>query len=68
MTIGEYCALMQRVDDDIFDLDCKIQKEKDHNGVVIDARCGINISVSTAEEYLEVITKMQNFIKSLKVE
>ena len=61
MTIGEYCKLMQRVDDDIFDLDYKIQKEKDHNGVIF-------ISVSTAEEYLEVITKMQNLIKSLKVE
>ena len=61
MTIGEYCTLMQRVDDDIYDLDCKIQKEKDRNEVII-------ISISTAEEYLEVITKMQNLIKSLDVQ
>jgi len=49
-------------------LDCNIQKEKDHNGVVINPQSGINISVSTAEEYLEMLTQIQNLIKSLKVE
>lgn len=65
MTIGEYCKLMQRVDDDIYDLDHRIEKEK-HCGRNPDEQM-INLTVRVAEEYLEVMTKMQNLIKSLKV-
>ena len=66
MTIGEYCELMRRVDDDIYDLDHRIEKEK-HCGRNPDEQM-INLTVCVAEEYLEMLIQMQDLIKSLKVE